>query len=97
MLSSESSPGASLTSERTEPEEFREAGRGLLALVKKRIDALTAGSPSWGQSPGRTVLGYRSAVDGSHQPYALTLPANYEHKAAAAARSISNCMDAATT
>lgn len=52
--------------------------RGLLALVKKRIDALTAGSPSWGQSPGRTVLGYRSAVDGSHQPYALTLPANYE-------------------
>ncbi len=57
--------------------------RAILAVSKQRIDALTAGHPTWGQSPGRTVLGYRSSVDGTVQPYALTLPAGYTEKGSA--------------
>lgn len=54
--------------------------RGVIALAKKRLEALKAGSRDWGQSPGQTVLGYRSAVDGTHQPYVLSLPDNFDHK-----------------
>lgn len=56
--------------------------RGVIALVKKRVEVLKTGPADWGQTPGRTVLGFHSAVDGTHQPYALTLPANYEPRGA---------------
>ena len=54
--------------------------RAILALAKQRIDTLQAGKHTWGQTPGRTVLGYRSRVDGTAQPYALTLPEGYTEK-----------------
>ncbi len=50
----------------------------ILARAKRRIEALEAGGPNWGQTPGRTVLGYRSRVDDTVQPYALTLPEGYQ-------------------
>lgn len=56
--------------------------RAVISLIQKRIAILKAGKPDWGQAPGRTVLGYHSAVDGTHQPYAVTLPANFEPRGA---------------
>ena len=50
----------------------------ILARAKRRIEALEAGGPNWGQTSGRTVLGYRSRVDDTVQPYALTLPEGYQ-------------------
>jgi predicted esterase len=38
---------------------------------------LAKGTPGWDQKPGKVVLGYQSAIDGSYQPYALTLPAEF--------------------
>lgn len=54
--------------------------RAILAVSKQRIEALKTGLPTWGQTPGRTVLGYRSSVDGTAQPYALTLPHGFQVK-----------------
>jgi dienelactone hydrolase len=54
--------------------------RAILAVSKMRIEALKTGQPTWGQTPGRTLLGYRSRVDGTAQPYALTLPEGYTEK-----------------
>ncbi len=39
-----------------------------------RATQLAAGSSDWAMKPGITVRGYVSKVDGSLQPYALTLP-----------------------
>ncbi len=39
--------------------------------------ALAKGSPQWDQTPGKKILGYRSAIDESFQPYALTLPPEF--------------------
>ncbi len=44
----------------------------------RRARQLSGGKPDWGAAPGKTVLAYRSAVDGSAQPYALTLPATFD-------------------
>jgi len=41
----------------------------------KRAAELADGKPSWVLKPGTTIRGYYSRVDGSVQPYALTLPA----------------------
>jgi predicted esterase len=47
--------------------------RGLL-----RAALLSQGQAPWLQETGHTVVrGYRSAIDGSVQPYAVTLPADY--------------------
>lgn len=35
---------------------------------------------AWGTQPGRSVLAYRSAVDESVQPYAISLPAGFDSK-----------------
>ena len=43
-----------------------------------RAEAIQKGGESWGRSPGKWILGYRSAVDGSVQPYALSLPAGFD-------------------
>ncbi|MCX7827451.1 MAG: prolyl oligopeptidase family serine peptidase, partial [Verrucomicrobiae bacterium] len=39
-----------------------------------RAKELAAGKPSWPTQKGRVIHGYRSRVDGSVQPYALTIP-----------------------
>jgi dienelactone hydrolase len=44
----------------------------------RRARQLSGGKPAWAAAPGKTVLAYRSAVDGSVQPYALTLPASFD-------------------
>ncbi len=54
--------------------------RAILAVSKQRIEVLRSGPATWGKTPGRTVLGYRSRVDGTAQPYALTLPIGYQEQ-----------------
>ena len=46
----------------------------VLNAGRKRAAELQAGKPSWIRKPGTTIRGYYSVVDGSVQPYALTLP-----------------------
>lgn len=41
----------------------------------RRCELLAAGKPDWNLREETTIRGYRSGVDGSLQPYALTLPA----------------------
>jgi len=48
----------------------------------KRAKELAAGKPSWVLQPGTTIRGYYSKVDGSVQPYALTLPEGVEPRSA---------------
>ena len=43
-----------------------------------RARELDAGAPSWPKRKGHVVRGYVSCVDGSVQPYALTIPASYD-------------------
>ena len=47
-----------------------------------RAAALAQGQATWGTQPGKTILAYRSQVDGSVQPYALTLPTGFDAKSA---------------
>lgn len=52
--------------------------REVLALARERIDRLKAGGDiDWDKSPQRTVLGYRSKIDDTVQPYAISLPDHY--------------------
>lgn len=46
----------------------------------KRADALGAENANWFPKAGSTVLGYESRVDRSVQPYAVTLPNDYDPK-----------------
>src|SRR5262249_37391613 len=43
-----------------------------------RTRELEAGAPSWPKKKGHVVRAYVSRVDGSVQPYALTIPASYD-------------------
>jgi hypothetical protein len=43
-----------------------------------RAADLEHGQPSWPRQKGRLVRGYRSAVDGSVQPYGLIVPESYD-------------------
>ena len=44
----------------------------------ERAEQMKKGQTSWVRQPGRTVVrGYRSRVDDSFQPYAITLPVDY--------------------
>lgn len=45
-----------------------------LATGSRRAEELAAGKPSWVLQPGSTIRGYYSKVDGSVQPYAVSLP-----------------------
>ncbi|MBI5687810.1 MAG: prolyl oligopeptidase family serine peptidase [Verrucomicrobia bacterium] len=47
-----------------------------------RAKELAANKPSWPVQKGRLVRAYRSRVDGSVQPYALTIPDSYDGKKA---------------
>jgi pimeloyl-ACP methyl ester carboxylesterase len=56
-----------------------------LALIRKavrrfseRVVALTTGKPEWPSRKGKVVRGYRSAVDGSVQPYGVIIPSGYD-------------------
>ena len=49
-----------------------------LATGVKRAAALSGGSAEWGRSSGKWALGYRSEVDGSVQPYVVSLPAGFD-------------------
>jgi hypothetical protein len=49
--------------------------RGLL-----RAEQLAAGQPAWPQQRGSLVRAYRSRIDDSVQPYAVTVPENYDGK-----------------
>ena len=45
-----------------------------LEIGMRRAEELAAGHPSWVLQPGSTIRGYYSKVDGSVQPYAVSLP-----------------------
>lgn len=58
-----------------------DAGKQTLAVIEqgiKRAEAVQAGQTPWLEQSGKThVRAYRSAIDGSVQPYAVWLPADY--------------------
>ncbi len=73
------------------PEEF--FGPQYAAETIKVLDTgimraleLEAGVPSWPKKTGNVVRGFVSRIDGSVQPYGLTIPASYDGKRADAAR-----------
>ncbi len=49
-----------------------------IAAGNARLDELQAGTNSWTDQEGSTIRGYVSRVDGSVQPYALSLPAGFK-------------------
>lgn len=51
-----------------------ESARALLVEATARAGALREGRTPWFEKAGPTVLGYRSQVDGSVQPYGLVIP-----------------------
>ena len=61
---------------------FIPADRKLLKTAvercRGRVAALEAGEAPWAARKGKVVRGFVSAVDGSVQPYAVVLPANYD-------------------
>jgi pimeloyl-ACP methyl ester carboxylesterase len=67
------------------PEEFvaKEFVPNTLAVLEigiARAKELESGTPSWPKRTGRVVRAYVSRVDGSVQPYGLTIPASYDGK-----------------
>ena len=48
--------------------------RNVLKKGTQRAEQLKNGKADWSLQPGMTIRGYVSTVDGSVQPYALTLP-----------------------
>jgi dienelactone hydrolase len=59
---------------------YVEQTRQALKLGKERIQNLSEDKKPWQNRVGSTVLGYVSKVDGSVQPYALTLPEGVDPK-----------------
>lgn len=53
------------------------AARALLHEGSRRAALLAKGESPWERQPGRVVLGFRSRVDGSAQPYQVMVPENY--------------------
>jgi hypothetical protein len=51
--------------------------RQLLAIGRERAQAAASGKTPWLEQPGPTALGYISKLDGSVQPYGVTLPEGY--------------------
>jgi pimeloyl-ACP methyl ester carboxylesterase len=65
------------------PEEFatREFVADTLTVLERglqRARELETGAPSWPRQKGRVVRAYVSRVDGSVQPYVLTIPPSYD-------------------
>lgn len=55
-----------------------EVARKLLALGQQRAAELKAGQPGWLDDTGLVVRGYRSAIDGSVQPYGMVVPEDWK-------------------
>lgn len=58
--------------------DYAKQAREALKIGLKRAEALASGSCDWANQIGVTIRGYVSAVDGSVQPYALSLPAGVD-------------------
>lgn len=63
--------------------EFHDAKLGpqtlaVLELGLARAKALAAGPVKWDQTPGKHALGYQSLIEGSYQPYLVTIPAGHD-------------------
>ena len=59
-----------------------EQARLCLQEGESRASALKEGKAPWTRQTGVVVLGYRSSIDGSVQPYQVYVPANYAFDAA---------------
>lgn len=57
-----------------------DSARALLTEADARIAALRDGRTPWLERSGPTVLGYRSRIDGSVQPYGLVIPDTFAPK-----------------
>lgn len=57
--------------------DFRKADWAL-DEANQRLDALASGQSPWTTATGLVALGYRSAIDGSAQPYGLVIPDNLD-------------------
>lgn len=55
-----------------------EVARRLLALGRERVAQMRAGTAPWLDATGCVIRGYRSKLDGSVQPYALVVPADWK-------------------
>lgn len=51
---------------------------GVLKKGSERASQLVEGKPSWNLQVGTTIRGFVSGIDGSVQPYAITLPAGVD-------------------
>jgi hypothetical protein len=62
--------------------EFTSADVGLLEKAirrgTERLAAISAGKTAWTSRKGKIILGYRSVVDGSIQPYGIIVPNGYD-------------------
>ncbi len=61
--------------------EFEKHAFDVLRQGQQRAAALKQGQARWGSGSGRFILGYRSAVDDSVQPYAISLPKGFRPRA----------------
>jgi dienelactone hydrolase len=57
--------------------EYIEHTHDVLKTARTRAADLAAGRAKWERVPGGKILAYRSAVDESVQPYAISLPAQF--------------------
>jgi dienelactone hydrolase len=58
--------------------EYARQTEDVLAAGLARADRFAEGDLGWTARPGKTILGYFSEVDGSAQPYVLTLPGDFD-------------------
>lgn len=58
--------------------DYAEKTSRVLDLGEARATALRAGQTDWANKPGGVALAYISEVDGSVQPYALSLPESFD-------------------
>jgi len=72
----------SLRFDELDKKDSAEQARAVLSFARQRIARIQSSDLPWAQSPGRTVLGYRSKIDDTVQPYAITIPAGYSPRGA---------------
>ena len=56
---------------------FVKDAQSVLETGRARAEAWQQGKPTWGVKPGSHILAYMSRVDGSVQPYAVSLPKGF--------------------
>jgi dienelactone hydrolase len=59
------------------PKDFDKAFAAL-KTANQRLDALDEGKSPWTRQTGLVVRGYRSAIDGSAQPYGVVIPKDHD-------------------